>query len=348
MSATRVTLADVARKAGVHPTTVSLALRKNPRIPEKTRLRIKELAQEMGYVPDPGARALVAYRRNLNAPRAVIPIAYVTNWNSRWGWRKVTAHPDFFEGAKARAKAIGFSLEHFWMREPGLTHGRLSGILDARGIRGVIIASHVREIDDELRLDWDRFSVVKIDYFPHQPELTLVTNDQMHIIRLAMQRVIAAGYKRIGFVMDDGYDITVDRLWSAGFVWEQQAIDPSDRIPAYMIPQRQPLSDWIRKYRPEVIISKSEFVYPTLQSMDLQVPRDIAFVDVFLEDESFRVAGVRQNHSAVGATAVDILAGQMQHNVRGIPEIPTTTLIEGTWIDGLSLPKKSAEVVAEK
>ncbi|HZZ57506.1 MAG TPA: LacI family DNA-binding transcriptional regulator, partial [Opitutaceae bacterium] len=53
MSERRVTLADVARKAGVHVTTVSLALRNNRRLPEPTRLRLQALAKRMGYAPDP-------------------------------------------------------------------------------------------------------------------------------------------------------------------------------------------------------------------------------------------------------------------------------------------------------
>ncbi|RME69300.1 MAG: LacI family transcriptional regulator [Verrucomicrobia bacterium] len=341
MNSNRVTLADIARRAGVHPTTVSLALRNNPRIPEATRNRLKQLAQEMRYVPDPGAKALASYRRDANAPRVVTPVAYVTNWNTRYGWREVTAHGDFYEGARKRAEEIGMVVEHFWMREPGLTHGRLSQILDSRGIRGVVVASHVREIDEELKLDWSRFSAVKIDYFPHRPELPIVTNDQLHIIRLAMRKVLSAGYTRIGFVMDQGYDITVDHLWSAGFVWEQQSIAPSERIPPYMFPRRESLAEWIRRYRPEAIIGKAEWVFPTLEEMGIEVPRDMAYVDIFNEDETGKIAGVRQNHEVVGATAINILSGLLQHNTVGIPEIPTTTLIEGTWIDGESLPKKT-------
>ena len=343
MSKSRVTLADVARRAGVHPTTVSVALRDSPRLPEKTRTRLKRLAREMGYVPDHGARALAGYRRDLNAPKSLIPIGYVTNWNSRWGWKEVTAHPEFFEGVCERAAELGLSVEHFWMREPGLTHGRLSQILDARGITGIIFASHVREIDEELRFAWERFSAVKIDYFPHHPELATVTNDQLNTIRVAMRQAMAAGYRRIGFVMDDGWDITVDRLWSAGFVWEQQALESSLRIAPYMFPQPEPLSDWIRANRPELIVSRAEFVLPTLKAMGLKVPRDIAFVDVFLEDHSGQLAGVRQNHRTVGAAAVEILSSQIRHNIRGVPTIPIRTLIEGTWMDGKSLPRRSRD-----
>ena len=63
-------------------------------------------------------------------------------------------------------------------------------------------------------------------------------------------------------------------------------------------------------------------------------------MDVFLETISIRqdVAGVKQNHTTVGALAVEILAGQLQHNKYGVPEIPTTTYVEGTWHNGASCP----------
>jgi LacI family transcriptional regulator len=96
----------------------------------------------------------------------------------------------------------------------------------------------------------------------------------------------------------------------------------------------------MKKNRPEVIISKGSFVLPQLRRMGLRIPRDVAFVDVFLEQADGKEAGVRQNHETVGATAVEILAGQLQHNKFGVPEIPTTTFVEGTWFDGDTCPLK--------
>ena len=72
--------------------------------------------------------------------------------------------------------------------------------------------------------------------------------------------------------------------------------------------------------------------------MGLKVPRDVAFVDIFLDRPDGKVAGVQQNHTTVGALAVEILAGQLQHNKFGVPAIPTTTYVEGTWWAGATCP----------
>ncbi len=54
----RVTLADVARLAGVSPITVSRALRGERAVDVELATRAKAAAEQLGYVPDPAARAL--------------------------------------------------------------------------------------------------------------------------------------------------------------------------------------------------------------------------------------------------------------------------------------------------
>ncbi len=55
----KATLDDVARSAGVHRTTVSLALRNHPRIPQATRDRVKQIANDLGYRINPLVSALM-------------------------------------------------------------------------------------------------------------------------------------------------------------------------------------------------------------------------------------------------------------------------------------------------
>lgn len=56
----RVTIADVARHAGVSPMTVSKVLRDTGRVGADTRVRVKRAADELGYVPNGLAGALAA------------------------------------------------------------------------------------------------------------------------------------------------------------------------------------------------------------------------------------------------------------------------------------------------
>ena len=359
MSELRVTLSDVARKAGVHVKTVSQALRNHPHIAAATRLRLQALAKEMHYRPDPFLRALVPYRSR-EVPVHLMPtLAYVTNWHTRWGWKTVPAHSGFYAGARAKARELGFRLEHFWLHEPGFTQKRLGEILAERGINGVIISSHNPELGDKLQLNWEQLCAAKIDYFPHEPRLHNVTNYQSEIIRLAMRKLMALGYRRLGFVVHRGWNHAVDENWTTGFLSAQEALAPRDRLPAHIFPEMYPverwlheinasvLADavpfqkWLERYQPEVIIAKAAYVLPLFKKMGLRIPQDIAFANLFLEKPDGLEGGVRPNNEIVGGTAVEIVASQLQHHKFGVPKVPLKTYVEGTWFDGTSCPPRN-------
>ncbi len=58
----RVTLSDVARAAGVSPSTVSRALRGERAVDPALIGRVRAVSDKLGYVPDPAARALASQR----------------------------------------------------------------------------------------------------------------------------------------------------------------------------------------------------------------------------------------------------------------------------------------------
>jgi DNA-binding LacI/PurR family transcriptional regulator len=62
-----VTLAEVARHAGVSASTVSYVLSGKRSISETTRRRVEQSIQELGYHPHAGARALASSRSNIIA-----------------------------------------------------------------------------------------------------------------------------------------------------------------------------------------------------------------------------------------------------------------------------------------
>ncbi len=353
-------MATIAARAGVHTTTVSLALRNHPSLPLETRQRLQALATEMGYQRDPALSALVAYRRQACPSKSNPLLAYVTNCESRGGWKEHPAHLAFFKGAQRKGAELGYQLEHFWLREEGMSHRRLSRILYARGITGIIFASHENEADVPIDFEWSKFSAVKIDFSPRSQPLHMVTNDHRMIGAVAVQRVMAAGYRRIGFVMPFWWDAFVARAWSAGFLGEQLSLDAAERIPIlyYSTPShcgrqapisnhavpREQLAAWLRAHRPEVIVSCGPFVKAPLAELGVSIPQDIAFVDIFLEHSDGSTAGMHQNCHRVGELAVEVLAGQLQKHLDGLPTIPTATLVEGTWHDGASLPPRHSRV----
>ena len=60
----KVTIKDIASRAGVTPATVSMVLNRKPNISFETREKILRVARELNYVPNVAARGLVAGRTN--------------------------------------------------------------------------------------------------------------------------------------------------------------------------------------------------------------------------------------------------------------------------------------------
>jgi DNA-binding LacI/PurR family transcriptional regulator len=73
MSSRRVSIKDVAREAGVSVTTVSHALNGKGRLNPGTRRHVQEVAERLGYRPNPAARSLVSGRTGLIAAMASLP-----------------------------------------------------------------------------------------------------------------------------------------------------------------------------------------------------------------------------------------------------------------------------------
>src|SRR5882724_4094007 len=93
-----VTMATIAREAGVSLMTVSRALRGHLSVRPKTGDRIRLLAEKLGYRPDPKVSRLMGYLRRgrLAGPET---IAWITSSATREGWRDVPYMAQLFSGA---------------------------------------------------------------------------------------------------------------------------------------------------------------------------------------------------------------------------------------------------------
>lgn len=354
--APRVTQQDVARAAGVHNSTVSLALRGSSTISTSTRERVRRIAAEMGYAPDPAVQALVAYRNRLARKQTSAAIAFVTNGPSEYGWKTDPACEASFSGAQARAGELGFTLDHFWAGESGLSQRRLNQILFHRGITGVIFLILGRGMQAWEGLSWDRLSAVAIGAREVSPFIHRITTDPAGNMRLAFRRAREAGYRRIGLVLPQVCDEASDGAWAQALAAEAARTAGSGSVPALILRGAPPawagagrdglcaieagrLAQWIARHQPDVLIGWEHWIQPYLAMLGMVAPRDLAFLDLDRMDAGRHGAGVRQNHDAVGAIAVERVVHLLQQNLRGAPAIATRTLVEGAWVDGETLPR---------
>ncbi len=336
-------LQDVASKAGVHRTTVSLALRDHPRIPAATRERVKMIAARLGYRINPLVSALMKSRRSGRAEKHVT-LAYVTNYPTRFGWRpRNHDRPDFFPGATERARDFGYKLEHFWLAEPGMTPARFCDILAARGINGLIVG-RLPPGQHAMKLDWARFSCVALGLTLRDPLLHHVTENHFDTAWQAMQRCRERGYRRVGFVFSEANDSPrVGDRWLGAFLAQQQFFPPRDRLPPCpAVPADEPaFRAWFKRTRPDAILANHAGpVHAWLARLGRRVPRDVGLVE--LEDHpELGSAGVYYDPAKIGALAVEMLLGLLHRNATGVPADQHEILLTGEWRDGETLPPRT-------
>jgi LacI family transcriptional regulator len=343
----RVTLRDIAHRANVHVSTVSLALRDSPRLPGETRVRLQAVAREMGYVHDSVLDALLAYRdsgRRRSSPQV---LGYVTSW--AMPLEEIPHHRLYWRGARRRAEELGFRLEHFSLAEPGMTDVRLGKILAARGITGVVLSSFETG-SAEVKFDWTRFAAVRIEMQPVLPSLSTTAVDHVRAIIEAVRQAVGLGYRRPGFMLGHDWSELVEDHWKMGFQWaQQQWLGARDRLPAFLfhadwkhIPRSYHFRSWYTDNRPDVLIGPQFHIEARLGDLDLSVPGSVAVIDPFLETAHPFYAGVLHNFDEVGARAIDNLVVAVTRNARGIPQDMVRSYVAGCWHPGPSCPPVAA------
>jgi len=348
MAIQRVSQKDVAVRAGVHVTTVSLALRNSPRLPTETRERVRQLAQEMGYEPDPMLSALTAYRKRVKMPHYQGVLAWLDNTKHKNATPASQIYSGYWEGALERCKEQGYQLEEFLALDTPLS--RLSGILKARNISNILLPPQPRHLS-HINFDWASFSSVSFGFSLTRPRLHLVTSAQYRTARLAVRTVRSYGYRRIGFTTLHNAELRTDLNFSSGYLAEQR-LGRREDLPIFEFDDQQAttrrhfLKDfkkWFRSFKPDAIISLDKEVHRALADMGVG-PESCGYASLDLLQESREIAGVHQNGRTIGRTAVDFLVDMSHRNERGIPQTPLRVLVEGIWRDGASLPRLHANV----
>ncbi len=345
---TRPTLRTLAAEAGVSVTTMSFALRNSPEISPATRERLQRLARARGYQANPLVSALFSQvrRRKPRGDHAVI--AYLNTWWPRRLWETCTTKSAQFRGAAQRAGALGFSLENFWLREPGMTPARLVQIFRARGIRGLLVGplQHQAAPPD---LPWDDFALATVGYSLHAPAISRACHAHFRGMHRVMEELIARGYRRIGYVTSRDFEERVNSLWGAAYRLKQQELAVRHRIEPLVFAgeaERNGLRRWLAAARPDAIVNALPGVYELLDDLGVRAPAHIGFAHLDLPShlKAAQACGVDQLSEVVGACALELVASQLYTNTLGRPAHPVTQLVEGMWVDGRTLASKVSSV----
>jgi LacI family transcriptional regulator len=337
----RIKLKDVAKAANLSLSAVSMALKNDPSMAAKTIDRVKQLATEMGYAPDPALSALSAYRSRLKVKHQFSVLGLVTNWGRKNSWSGKANQKEVIRGAEERAMQLGYSLQLFWAKEDDVSPKRFSQILRARGIRGLILAPFENN-DDVLDLEWKHFSVVTISrpsrytLFHH-----VVQNHYMDML-LCWEKLTERGYTRVGLVVQKEIDLRWSNQWDAAHIFaQQQNGKPRDVIPVLKVEgveDHDAIRAWLRKHRPQVVISRCHHFLEAAKLEGLRIPQDTAYISLNVNEDIENATGIRHRRDILGASAVDVLNSLLQRNHKGPDEVSLGTQVDGIWHEGNTLP----------
>ena len=345
-----ISLRDIAEKAGVSVSAVSLALRNSPKTSVKRRKEIQRIAQKMGYRQDPRVAELMQHLRKSRRNRTQSQMAILVPELSR---EAVKNHPRFKEliaGVRSLAETVGFGVDFIYLSDPGMSCRLARSIIIARGIKGVVVlpfASGTAKLD----FDFEGLCVSTAGYSIIEPKLHRACPDYFKMMDEMLEMCVNAGHQRIGLIMTKTGGIGF-KQFNSSFLYFQSGIPAADRIPMLGSPIRRTWHDegatpesikrWLKKYKPEVVIGTAQ-VLQTIQEIGISVPDELGFVSIDVSESPCDAAGANHCFEMVGYEAFKLLWSSLNLNLTGVPEHPRVVLVDSHLQPGFTLLPKSTK-----
>ena len=182
-----VTIADIAREAGVHPASVSRALRGiGGKVSEATRQRIERVADELGYLPNAVAASLRTKRSNL------VGVIVPDLGNPLFG--------PLVTGIEVELRGQGFMCLVAHTTDEPTARSELVAAFAHRQVSGLLILS--AEIGDSLLdvVQRYRLPTVLVNRGFGDRRFSSVVNDDHESVRLVLDHLVGLGHRRIAHI----------------------------------------------------------------------------------------------------------------------------------------------------
>jgi len=199
----KVSLRDVAKRAGVSPMTVSRVMNKASGVKPETRRHVEELVALMGYVPNQLAKGLVSQRTgtlglilpDVANPFFALVLRAAETAARREGYRLLVCNTD---------------------GDAGLEHDYIQNLI-AHQVEGLIIAPvGDRSRNGLLSLVRRNYPLVLLDRAVDGIACDLVQGDSAGGARRLVQHLISIGHRRIALIMGPD-DVSTTRERYAGY-----------------------------------------------------------------------------------------------------------------------------------
>ncbi|MEU9010675.1 LacI family DNA-binding transcriptional regulator [Streptomyces sp. NPDC048479] len=177
-----VTIADVAREAGVSKTTVSRVLNTKGEVDAGTAARVREVIASLGYVPSLGAVGL-ARGSSRTVGMLTPPLT--------WPWMG-----EVLQGVVDTVEAAGYGLLLFTCNRGAESVEHFTSQVSARAFDGLLVVEPENTLDTITAMHRKGLPVVLIDDRGHHPEFPSVATTNREGGASAAGHLLAAGRSR--------------------------------------------------------------------------------------------------------------------------------------------------------
>lgn len=334
-----VSIRDIALHAGVSTATVSLALRGTGRMSPETREKVRLTAEALGYQAHPLLSKALSMVRQSGEQRYRETLAFIVEWETETGPEH---QKEIHAAASAKATNLGYKLETFLISGKPAEHRRLSRMLRARGIRGLIVIPRLGSPQPRLHFDWPYFAAVEIGRtIWHPRNLHHVETSNYAKVTSALHLLKKIGYRRIGMAVEPMQNHHESGTYYAAFLLSQIRQPSKQRIP--ILAPTGPWSEknfrsWMNHYKPDVLYAHAA-VAPILcgwlKNLNLRMPQDVSLFCTNVQNEQW--SGLRRDYGGMGRSAVEMLSLLLQNEELGLSGNPRCWQVDEFWQAGSSL-----------
>jgi len=329
-----ITLQQIARAADCSLATVSYALRDDPRIRPETRALVQKVAAQLGYRPNPRFSALMSHIRNSRPVAAGERIAFVWVHTSRAESARDPFLQRVFLGAKARAEALGYGVEPFWTGERGMSDRRLSHVMKSRGIVGLLLSPVMHAAEVSLDLDLSGFAPAVIGSARWNPDLHHAGHHHYLAMRMALERLAAAGCRRPMAILEAVVNERARRAWEAAFaVFHPTRAAAAELLWIGLPESRRAIARRIKESQPDAVVVSDYATLEQFRAMGGDEAGERPIYTLHWLPTAPDIGGVDQAYDMVAANAVDLVVSQLNSHELGVPTSPRMLLFPGRWVE---------------
>jgi LacI family transcriptional regulator len=308
----KVTMADIARLAGVSMATASRALSDHPKVAEPTRARVQAAATDLGYVPNAMARSL---RTQRSYTLGLVSDQIAT---TPYAGRVIL-------GAQEAAAARGWLLLLLSSGgDPELERREIQTLLQ-RQVDGLLYAAMYHQLVTPPPTLAQVPSVL-LDARSEDPSMPSVVPDEVGGAREAVTELVRVGHRRIGFVTNvDDIPATRGRLQGyrealreAGIGYDSTLVVAGGSSAPGGYPVARSLLD--RADRPTALFCFNDRMamgaYQAAATLGLRIPEDVSVIG--FDNQETLADGLRPGlttmalpHYEMGVWAVEAVLAQI-------------------------------------